>query len=70
MNSYDYEEGDRVDYVYGSLKGVGAIRGVAANAVPVLGKHYIVENLNGIIDEVHYPFSCISIPEIHLTYLK
>ena len=70
MNSYEYEEGDRVDYAYGTLRGIGIIRGVAATSVAVLGKHYIVENLNGVIDEKLYPFSCISIPEIHLSYRK
>lgn len=59
-----FNEGDVVEFNIGSSEGTGIIRGYV-NELPVIGRTYIVEVINGI-DKNTYPYSCFSCSETHL----
>lgn len=62
--SYNYEQGDMVDFEYKTIKGYGKICGCATTGSPILGRHYIVEIFESEgIDYNVYPFECVSISE-------
>ena len=62
-------QGDKVSFNAGGLKGTGVVCGKASMEKPVVGADYIIQPDQSISSEV-YPYSHISLPECHLTIIK
>lgn len=69
MREYKFTNKQLVEIDTGILKGCGKVLGVSTTSLPVIGDNYIVELLEDNLDlpNEEYPFSVISVPEIHLT---
>jgi hypothetical protein len=61
---FKFKQGDKVDYVYGNLKGTGKIRGVAQLSQPEIGALYIIEDK--AVSRTVYPYDCFACPEVNL----
>lgn len=67
---YNFAEGDKVSYNITGMVGEGIVRGVASNAVAVLGASYIIEDTSGNIPTPHFPFTMFATPEVFLRKLQ
>ncbi len=63
------QQGTRVSFfISGSIKGSGKIVGIASNALPIIGRNYIIEP-DDRIDNDTYPYSHFVCPEIFIERL-
>ena len=72
MNNSRRSEGDLVGFDNGSLTGIGKIRGMSSIGIPGIGEVWILEIVSSNIEVPNdiYPFSCISMSEIHLRSIQ
>ena len=49
----DLKQGTRVEYNTQELKGIGTIVGIGMNALPIIGKMYIIQPDNPISNETY-----------------
>lgn len=61
---HTYKEGDKVFFDDGIYKGIGIIRGLAINALPILGEGYIMEVVDSKFWD--YEYSHYVVYEHHL----
>lgn len=61
---YNYKYHELIKYeINGVIKGRGRIVGCALNALPIIGKTYMIEDLSNNLPTSDYPFNTFLCPE-------
>jgi hypothetical protein len=60
------QQGDKVEYDNGAMRGQGEVVGIATTPLAVIGASVIIRDLSKNIPNESYPFECFVCSECHL----